>query len=557
MTRLLALLLLCLAVGISASLLAVRPTDDVELVDYFPEDTLVFIEWEQAAGLGERWRLDQVGKTVPPSTWFQFLEQAGGSDALIGEARRAVLAWETYVNHPAVASLLGSSAAFALLPEPAGQADFFPSRQWVVAVRVDADASEHRFEEWFGRIRSRRTIGYQGERLLHLVADDGQEVFCWQHRNVVLLAGEQSLIRRCIDQNLRRMVRTRTGLFLNTAYQRLRRLNKSRADIFCYIDLERLRQRLPLVRAIESASGGRLPRQLAFCHRAVAGASQWGIGALVGRESTRAFAARHQLAPPVRQPLPGPMVRETELALWTNWFKPKYLWDFVRQQAGDEVASLMAAVGQQLSEAAGTSLDDFFDVFGGEFGVMMIEQPIEHQSPRSLGCLLVAVRDRPAVAAMIERLVAGLQVITVESGNLEIASVMLAGGLLQPAYALLDHHLILADSVELVELARRQLLHDGPGGGRSGRRGDEGGQGNVAVFVRVGEMAERLAPLLTLLAKETGERNRVLSHEGRRFVREIGLPLLTALRTVSTGRLQGYVADDTLFMELEYTPQRD
>ena len=558
MMRLLTLLLLCLAIGIGSFLLTEHPAPDIELVDYLPEDTLLYMEVAHPAHPGEQWRFNRDEKAIPATTWYKILQQAGGSSTLIAETRQMVAAGEAFANHPIVSSLLGHGAAFALLPEPARQTEFSLFRQWMVAVRINDDRAAQRFGEVFARPRSRQPVSYQGETFWRLVVDDGREFFYWQHRDVVLVACEQTLIRRCIDLNLQRMTRKGATLSMNRAYLRLRQLNKGQADIFCYIDFEGLCRRVPLAQAIKTESGGLLPPCLAFRYRAAPDANLLELSALVNPASTAAFLARHALPAPVRQPpMMDPPPPEVKFALWTNWFKPKYLWDFVGQKVGDDVSALMASVGQQLSEATGKSLDDFFDVFGEEFGVMITEQQMEHQSSRFMGGLLVALHDRPAVTAMIEQMVAGLQVIKARSDDLEIDSVILAGGLLQPAYALLERHLILADSMELVEAARRHLMRDNIDSRQSKAPDHGGGLCNLSLFLRVGEMAERLMPLLTLLVKETGERGQILSYESRQFIQEVGLPLLATLNKVATGRFQGYMGEDTLWMKVEYTPRGD
>jgi len=557
MVRLLTLLLLCLAIGIGGFLLTENPAPDLDLVDYLPEDTLFYMEVSHPVLLGGQWLLNQDEKTIPAATWYKFLQQAGGSDTLVAETRRMIAARETLANHPVISSLMGHGGVFALLPEGARQTEFSLSRQWVVAVRINDDGLEQRFREVFARLRSRQPVSYQGEILWHLVTDDGREFFYWRHRDVVLVGCERALIRNCIDQNLQRMTRRAATLSMNSAYLRLRQLNEEQADIFCYIDLEGLRRRVPLLQAIETESGGLLPPSLAFRYRAAPGVNRLELSALVNPASTAAFLARYALPAPVRQPPMESMPPEVKLALWTNWFKPKYLWDFVGQKIGDEVSALMASVGQQLSDVTGKSSDDFFDVFGEEFGVMITEQQVENQSSRFMGGMLVAVRDRPAMAAMIEQMAAGLQVIKVKSDDLEIDSVVLAGGLLQPAYALRERHLILADSVELAEAVRRQLMHDNIDGRQGKASGHGAGPGNVSLFLRVGEMAEQMTPLLTLLAREKGERGRILSSEARQFIREIGLPLLAPLSKVATGQFRGYLGADTLRMEGEFTPRGD
>ncbi|MDR2550462.1 MAG: hypothetical protein LBD10_09730 [Desulfobulbus sp.] len=557
MTRLLALILLCLVLAVSGLLLAVRPAPEIALIDYLPENTLLFMEVEHPIHWDGPGRSGQNGKSVSATTWYKFLQQAGGSDTLIAETRKMIAAGEALAKHPLISSLLDHGAAFALLPERVGQTEFSVSRQWMVAVRLDDHGAEQRFEEMLARLQTRPPVSYQGEILRHLVADGGQEFFYWRHRNVVLAACEQGLLRRCIDRNLQRMIQKGGSLATNAAYLRLRQLSKEPADIFCYVDLEGLRRRVPLVQAIETESGGLLPRHLAFSGRAASNTTRLEFNALVTPASTAAFMTRHGLSAPIRQPSMEPMPPEVKLALWTNWFKPKYLWDFARQKSGDDVSALMALIGQQLSEATGKSLADFFDVFGEEFGVMITEQQVQHQSSRFMGGLLVALRDRPAMAAMIAQMETHLQVIKVKSGDLEIDSVMLAGGLLQPACALLAQHLILADSVELAEAVRRRLMPDRLDASQDKAPGSEIGPGNVSLFLRVGEMAEQLAPLLALLAKETGEWDRMLPPEARLFVREVGLPLLAGLHNVATGRVRGSMAGDILNMEVEYTLRGD
>jgi hypothetical protein len=70
-------------------------------------------------------------------------------------------------------------------------------------------------------------------------------------------------------------------------------------------------------------------------------------------------------------------------------------------------------------------------------------------------------------------------------------------------------------------------------------------------------MIKRLMPFLTLLAKENGERTRLLPPESRLFFRELGLPLLTSLRDITTTRLRGSAAGDTILLEVDYSLRQE
>jgi len=553
MTRLLTLFLVCLLAGVGGYLLAVRPTSDAALVEYLPEDTLALIEWDNIARSWEAWQRSPAGEKRQQPKWFKMLEQGGVPASLVDDSRQAIAFLEQWARYPSLQTLLGTKAVLALVPDPVTPSSPSPlTGQWMLAVAAGSDFSPQQFQDFLGPVQSQQTTLYQGETVATLVFQGGETLSCWRRGEIVLCARQADLVRRCIDQALQRMVQARSGLQLNAAYQRLKQHCRDRSDLFGYADLERLQRRWPPLRELDAESGGLVPRHLALFHFAEGSENRLGMVALADQEAVAAFTARHRLAAPVTGPAVRSVAAETGFFLWTNWFKPQKLWDLGLQRAHPDVVALMTSVGQQFSEITGKSLDAFFHVFGNGFGVFINEQPVPNQSNRSMGCLIVEVRDRPAVAAMIKQLVAGLQVIAVQSGGMEIFSVMLAGGLLQPAYALLDHHLILADSVDLIEQARQQFRLD-PDSGEKERQRGESEAGNLFLFVRTGEMVDRLVPVLTLLAKETGERARVLSAENRLLVRELGLPLLTGLRAMKTSRLRGYAAGDTILLEMDYT----
>ena len=133
----------------------------------------------------------------------------------------------------------------------------------------------------------------------------------------------------------------------------------------------------------------------------------------------------------------------------------------------------------------------------------------------------------------------------------------MAGGLLQPAYALVRNQLVLADSVELIEQLLRRSGEQATAATAEKGRGDrtvrERG-GNFFLFVRTGSLAERLLPVLTVLAKESREKNEMIAPRARLLLQEMVLPLLSGLRGVATSRLRGYLYEDEMRLELEYAP---
>jgi hypothetical protein len=559
MTRLLGLLLLCLVAGGSSYLLIVRPFPSVEITEYLPPDTLALAEWENLAQSWERWQHSPVSEKLHRALFFKVLAQLGFQEAFIEETKKTSTFLENFTQQASFQRLFGKKVVLALLPtsmEPSSVSSFLFGNL-VVVLQFENDLASHQsLQDFFGPVQSQQVTVYQGESLVTLVFREGYTLSYWLQPGVLICAPDAALVQRCIDQTLQRKVRAHSGLQLNAAYQRLRQHGQNNKDVFFYADLARLQHQLPILREIDTGSGGWLPRHLALFHHAEAGVVRLGLIALVGEEAMAAFTAQHQLPAPAVESATLQVFPETEFSLWTNWFKAKKLWDFGLQSSDPDVSALLTSVAQQLSEATGRPGDTFFNVFGNGLGVFINEQVVPHQANRSMGCLAIEVRDQPAVLAMIKQLVANLQVITVKSEETEISSVMLAGGLLQPAYALVDNYLLLADSVELIEQARLQIRPYLDGGKKEEHRVDGRG-GNLFVFVRTGDMIKRLMPFLTLLAKENGERTRLLPPESRLFVRELGLPLLASLRDIATSRLRGSAAGDTILLEVDYSLRRE
>ena len=558
MTRLSILLLLSLLAGVGSYLLTVHLQPAIEFSDYLPEDTLALVEWDDFARSWEVWQRNPAREKLGQGEPFKFFEQFDVPQNSLDYLREAITFLAAFTKRPSFHRLFSEKAVLALLPAAVEQSTVSPflAKQLVLILQVENSLSpQQQLQDLFGYAQSQQAFIYKENPLVTFVFREGQSLSCWLHQGVLICAQDVSLVQQCIDQALKRRAQVRSGLQMNAAYQRLKQLSQDPTDVFFYTDLERLRL-LPMFREGEPGNGGLLPRHLAVFHRARAEGERLGIIALANKDAGTAFIAQHRLATPVEEPVNMQISRETVFALWTNWFKLQKLWDLGLQYSNPDINAMMTSVTQQLSDITGQSLDAFFDVFGNGFGVFINEEMAPHQSNRSMGCLFIEVRDRPAVESMIKQVVAGLQVIKVTSGETEIASVMLAGGLLQPAYALTNDYLILADGVDLIEQAQQQIKQYLDNGKNQQLLVDQRG-GNGFLFVRTGELIERMMPVLTLLAKETGERSRILPSESRQFFREFGLPLLTSLRGITTSHLRGYTAGDAFMLEVDYSLRRE
>ena len=77
-------------------------------------------------------------------------------------------------------------------------------------------------------------------------------------------------------------------------------------------------------------------------------------------------------------------------------------------------------------------------------------------------------------------------------------------------------------------------------------------QGNFFLFARPTTVVERILPVLTVAAKENGERNRFFAPETRVKLRETLLPLLSSLQDMKALSLRGSVTVDSITVDVAY-----
>ena len=555
MKRLLHFLLLLIGIGLLGYLLTVNLKPDPECTDFLPVDTLAVLEGASLTRTWEAWRQSDIGKRLNKPDFPRFLEQLGLPSARISEYKALTAALDRFTSASVFSSLFAKRTVVALLSalpgQPFDEESLLAHLVLIAPLGPDFSPQQHQLERYFGPLRSTGTTVYQGIPLVTLIFQSGQTFSFCQYRRVLICALDPQSVQRCIDQSLNRMVQTHSGLQLNPEYQGLKKRAGVQADFFLYADLGALLRQLPAAFIAQTKEMGLLPHHFGLYHQAEAEHDRLSIIAQFPQEHLKAFTDRYQLVAPAENSVRQQISSETQLSLWTNWFYPKALWQLGLQMGGHETTELMSFIAQSLLEETGQTIDDFFDVFGNRFGVFINEQRVVYQSIRSVAGLYVEVRDQEKVDGMLKELLAGLQMVKVITSGTEIVSVVMAGGLLTPAYALMDNYLMIADSVGLIEQVQRQ-------GGVKPTNSDKvlvpprEKADNFILFVRTKSVAERLIPLLTVLTKETADSAKILSLKNRLLIEKALVPLLMSLQSLETSSVRGYAAGDEMMLEMDF-----
>ena len=547
----LAFVFFCLLTGWVSYFLIERPAPLPTLSSVFPKETLLVVEWSNAGQAWAQWRKSFL---LNSKARVRFLKFLGVSESVqtFGEVDKLAVLYDAISTDPVVHALVSARTALAVLPELEDQVSqpFSLGRQWVLALQTDTPFSIQHHPDLAKLFKLDAVSVFQGESITHFILPGGEKLACWQRPGVVLFAKEEQLLQQCIQQHFQRMIRHHANLDDNPIWQRMKKQGGGDANVFGYADLERLRPRLPWLQELMDKAGALQPRHIALYQHFGEQTNRVGGLALIDSGVISAVAGNTQ-PPPPHGPLPANPTDATVLMLWTNWFNFKEVWNHVVQQANEETAAFLATVEQAVTDGMGGPIDTFFDVFGQRIGVFINDQGTPDQANRSLGCLAIEVRDREQVERLIKQLIAGLQVITVQSDATEIHTVMLAGGLLQPAYSLENNRLLLADNIELIEQARLYFALDAQGGEPQEPINPDT-QGNFFLFARPTTVVERILPVLTVAAKENGERNRFFAPETRVKLRETLLPLLSSLQDMKALSLRGSVTVDSVVVDVAY-----
>lgn len=556
MKRLSRFLVFLIGIGLLGYLLTVNLKPDPECTDFLPADTLALLECENLARTWEGWRQSDIGRRLNKPDFPRLLEQLGLSSNRIAEFKVLTAALDRFTSASFFSNLFATKTVVALLPAVHGQGfdeeSLLRHLVLITPMATNFSPQHHQLERYLGPVRSTGTTVYQGVPLVTLIFQSGRTFSFCQYRRVLICALDPQSVQRCIDQSLNGMVQTRSGLQLNPEYQGLKKRAGVQADFFLYTDLATLLRQLPAALIGGTKEMELLPHHVALFHQAAAAHDRLSIIAQFRQEHLKTFTDRYQLGAPVENSVWQRISSETQMSLWTNWFHSKALWHLGLQMGSPEATELMASLAQGISEETGLTLDDFFDVFGNSFGVFFNEQRFSPlSSNRSVAGLYVEVRDQKKVDGMLKQLFAGLQMVKVITGGTEIVSVVMAGGLLTPAYALMDNYLILADSVGLIEQVQRQGGVK-PTNGEASLESVRGKADNFILFVRTKSVAERLIAILTVLTKETADSAKILSFKNRLLIEKALIPLLMSLQSMETGSVRGYAASDEMMLEMDF-----
>ncbi len=565
MKRLFLFLAVLFLVGGSGYLLTRHLEPEVALTEYVPADSLAVLEWRDPAGALSRFRATRVGRCLEEIDWVGVMRGLGMPGERINGVRQRLAVLNGVVSSPLFSGLFGGSVVAALLARrPDGDSDSGPSGGREEVVLLARPGQRGVTAVLVRTLRARgmavRAGAYQGTELYRLRADlSPVPLYLAVRNNLLLIAPAIAPVRRCLDLVLARLVRPGTGMETNRIYRRLKRRARGLDDFFLYLDVAAVKSALA---ARGSALPAEKPRDTAalppaakgvrtavFFHQPFNDVHQFtSIVEFVSGHLTP-FQATIYSRPPMENRRIVNMPANLLVYFWTNWLDlPGWWHSTLRRSRGREreTARRFAAWVERIT---GRDMDSALAMFGQEFGFNVVEIITSGFFPVPRICLCVEMAEPAAIRSVIEKLLRDVPVRQEMIRGVPVVSVMMAGGLMQPSYALLDRYLVISDGRDQIEAILQPsgaMLLDDP----DFRKVDMGllQVNNMVAFARTAELIDGMEELSSWLGTIVAIRDEGSAAGSKVLIDEVVLPLLESMRMFRAVGVRSYTAPGELVL---------
>lgn len=559
-------ILALLGAGGAIYILTDQPGSGLEPARFLPADTIAFFDVRNPVQRYRSFTHSTMGRQVHAVRWSEVLGFLDYPEEKISKAAGQMAAFRELADSRLFREIIGRRAVVAVLPSPGASGMNDAAFNWRDSL-VLITRPRHRaallefFSSPFVRDFQDSSRTYLGREIRSVVLNEELTVHTAVSGGYFLAAFSPDRIMDCLNLSMRYMTEGKSGLSVNPEFVSLHRRTRSRDDQFLYLEMNGLRDLLG------DASGGdrpaasgsasrieRLPlRSLAVYRRpGFPGSKKMHYQGIMRYDQEAMETDRNCSRLP--DPVTNSLIREVPADLlaffWTNMLGVGRDCVNILADAAPERKKALAGLEQWLRIKTGHSLDSFFSLFGGQFSINVSEVRKGGFLPIPKLCCRIEVRDRSGVERMLHDLVQGLAVQSFRVNGTAVASVQLAGGLIQPSFALQGRFLIVADSREQIEHVldgSRDLLY------RDSiyRKVDVGlaEPNNMAAFVRHAEFIETVkgftlwtGMLLSMSDHRLGEKSRIM-------INQILLPLLEGLKMYRAGSSRVFSSAGEIIME--------
>jgi len=522
-----------------------------DLLELVPAESLVVVDWAHPARDYQSFVRSSLGRQLNNMDRAPLLKSVGGSraSARVEEMTRA---WKRFARSPLFQNFFQGRTVLALLPQEGQNTESAPLlvKNTVLLNHAARQASLFRlFAKHYSEVEPLPSLLYQGYTLHGYLLKKRYPLYFVTDKSLLIAGFKPSAVERCLDLLLDHFLEDGGGMAGNASYLALKKRARGEDDFFTYVDISALRK------AQDSMSGEPSPevRTLAVFHQTRQSVQQFSAilhyeGGSLGALRQRVYAR----APIVNQHL-AYMPENLQLYFWSNWLDAPAWWQAIRAEKAWDSSSLLGRFSTFIRAKTGRSVADISALLGSQVGLNIKEISSSGFLPVPRICFCVELKDREAMQSIMEKILTNVPVRHAMIAGVPVVSVLAAGGLMQPSYALLKKYLILADGRDQLEDILLpydgMLVHD-----PDFRALDMGMQeaNNLVFFARSARILRGVQAMASWVKKNialgAGERGRA----NRAMLEHTFLPLLDGLTMIKSMAVRSYSGQNEMVLRAAF-----
>jgi len=537
----------------------------VDPASLLPANTLVMVDVKKPADAYKKFSHSSLGRQIHSIRWGELLRALEIPEETVAGVNAQQAELETILDSAFFHEFFGRRAVLALIPPDTATAGASGPlnlqehlvllcrprhRASLVELLSSPFAKEYQYVTEIYLGKEIRTFVLDHETSISLVLSDG----------IFISSFSPALVKRCIDLSMKNLTKGRSGLKKNPEYRYLRERTRGKDNQFIYVDLKGLHRMFTIypgfalrhdATGLAGISAEDIPFS-SFAFFSKAGKKKHHYTSILHFDGASRFM--QQGAPLYPPPAANSYLKEVPADLlaffWTNMFDLRSIFRGLEAGRKNGSVDLAGNFEEWLLLKTGLSLERFMSLFGTQLSINVSEVRTAGFLPMPRICFRIEIKNQQAAQQMIDSILDTLPVSSNNVNGVQVHSVMLAGGLIQPSYAVKDSFLVIADSrqqIEQILTSHDKLLIRDP----LYKKADVGlsEPNNMIAFCRNAELVDGLKELAvwggTLLAMSDQRQGAA----ARVIVDMVVLPVLEGMKMYTAKSARIYSTQSELVLE--------
>ena len=539
----LVLVVLLVLVGLATYWLGRDLGDSPDPDELLPADTLLFLHWNNFTRFARGVEQSPMATQMRRKDFSGTMRELGLDSTIASRFEQASTLVKELNSLPLIQQLLRQKGMLALLANRNPELDLLESICANLIFILPGDAGELNqgilaLSDANSQVEKQN---YQGVAIVQTRLQSDRSLYVCSVHGFTLYSYAFEPLRRCLDQATAHMIGGAQAAHGKKSWlSQQRTLPRDEGEFFFYVDMRAMQSEPLWESTLLSLWQGLLPQQAVVTHSINGDRSGLNATLRFDGQDLSAWLVKHQLAAPARPPVAASQDEATLLHLWSNWFTPAVLAKLTAAIKATELGAPLLAAGGSFFGQASLGKEDFYRHFATELGLVIRGEKNQNGQLKPLFSLYFKFLDKQAVEKNLNRLFSAfpLHKVELEHGE-EATAIGMAGGMIQPAFALIGNHLVLADNLHMVQQVEKQLWRGGEAFGNLGGGWQRNSpvQSSLYLFLRNKQIADGSVLLLRYFASAKNEKGVAILHDKQKlFVEQIALPAMATIGQAESSR---------------------